>query len=30
MLEMIEKLREHKRKRREEMKNVEPLFTIKA
>lgn len=30
MLDLIERMREHKRKRHEEMKKVEPMFTIKA
>lgn len=30
MLDLIERMREHKRKRREEMKKVEPMFTITA
>lgn len=30
MLDLIERMREHKRKSREEMKKVEPMFTITA
>lgn len=30
MLDLIERMREHKRKRREETRKVEPMFTIQA
>jgi len=30
LLALVERMREHKRRRREEMRNTKPLFTIKA